>query len=62
MRIEKVFRMGDWGALSFIADIFNVFNNNMSLGLERNSRSPNFQDSQEVLGPRVLRVGVKIKF
>ncbi len=62
LRIEKVFRMGDWGALSFIADIFNVFNNNMSLGKERNTASPLFQDDQEILGPRVLRVGVKIKF
>jgi len=62
VRIEKVFRMGDWGALSFIADIFNLFNNNMSLGKERNTTSTLFLDDQEILGPRVLRVGVKIKF
>jgi len=62
LRIEKVFRMGDWGSLSIIGDIFNLFNNNMSLGVDRKTDSPNFKDSQEILGPRVLRVGVKIKF
>jgi hypothetical protein len=62
LRIEKVFRMGDWGSLSFIADIFNAFNNNMSLGVERYTTSSQFNIDQEILGPRVLRVGVKIKF
>ena len=62
LRIEKVFSMGDWGNLSFIADIFNVFNQNMSLGLDRKTTSSLFQDHQEILGPRVFRAGVRIRF
>jgi hypothetical protein len=62
LRIEKVFSMGDWGNLSFIADIFNVFNQNMSLGVDRLTSSANFGDSLEVLGPRVFRAGVRIRF
>ncbi len=62
LRIEKVFRMGDWGNLSFIADIFNLFNNNMSLGKERKTSSTLYNDDQEILGPRVFRAGLKIKF
>lgn len=62
LRIEKVFSMGDWGNLSFIADIFNVFNENMSLGKDRLTTSSLFQDDQEVLGPRVFRAGLRIRF
>jgi hypothetical protein len=62
LRIEKVFSMGSWGNLSFIADIFNVFNQNMSLGIERKTSSSLFQDSQEILGPRVFRAGLRIRF
>jgi len=62
LRIEKVFSMGDWGNLSFIADIFNVFNQNMSLGVERKTTSSLFQDDQEILGPRVFRAGLRIRF
>jgi hypothetical protein len=54
--------MGNWGNLSFIGDIFNVFNQNMSLGKERKTTSSLFQDDQEILGPRVFRAGLRIRF
>jgi hypothetical protein len=62
MRIEKAFQMGDWGTLSFIADIFNVFNNNVSLIKDNLTISPTFNVSDEILGPRVFRAAARISF
>lgn len=46
----------------FEFDLFNVFNSNVELQRERNAASPNFQRLNQILSPRILRVGMRLTF
>jgi hypothetical protein len=43
-------------------DLFNVFNNNVDLQRERNAASPNYYRLNQILSPRILRVGMRVTF
>lgn len=43
-------------------DLFNVFNGNVELQRERNAASPNYYRLNQILSPRILRVGVRLTF
>jgi hypothetical protein len=43
-------------------DLFNVFNNNVDLQRERNAASPNYYRLNQILSPRILRIGVRLTF
>jgi hypothetical protein len=43
-------------------DLFNVFNGNVDLQRERNGASPNYFRLNQILSPRILRVGVRLTF
>jgi hypothetical protein len=61
VRLAKRFSASRLGArLEF--DLFNVLNNNVELQRERNGASPNFQQLNQILSPRILRVGVRLNF
>ncbi|MFQ6082237.1 MAG: carboxypeptidase regulatory-like domain-containing protein [Candidatus Aminicenantia bacterium] len=62
LRIEKTFRLGDYGTLGLIADVFNVFNNNMYLGREQILNSDDAYIPSECVNPRVFRLGVRFRF
>ena len=44
------------------ADVFNVFNNNVALGKERNMARDSFGRTLEILNPRVIRFGIRAEF
>lgn len=43
-------------------DLFNVFNANVDLQRERNGASPNYFRLNQILSPRILRIGVRLTF
>jgi hypothetical protein len=43
-------------------DLFNVFNNNVELQRERNAASPNYRRLNQILSPRILRIGMRLTF
>jgi hypothetical protein len=43
-------------------DLFNVFNSVPDLQRERNGASPNFNRLNQILSPRILRIGVRLTF
>ena len=43
-------------------DLFNVFNSNVELQRERNVASVNFQRLNQILSPRILRIGLRLNF
>ena len=43
-------------------DLFNVFNANVDLQRERNAASPNYFRLNQILSPRILRIGVRLTF
>ena len=74
MRVEKVLRVGDIGRIYVMIDIFNVFNNNVmnrrrdydggTYYLDDQSHSPysRMGEPNEVLNPRIFRLGVRFQF
>jgi hypothetical protein len=61
VRFAKRFATEHVGArLEF--DLFNVFNSNVELQRERNAVSPNFQRLNQLLSPRILRIGMRLTF
>ncbi|MGD9346509.1 MAG: hypothetical protein PVH84_11630, partial [Candidatus Aminicenantes bacterium] len=61
-RIEKVCPIGDYGSVSIIADIFNLFNNNTVLGRETILNYSTAYQPLEIINPRVIRVGLRFRF
>jgi hypothetical protein len=61
-RIEKVLPIGDYGSISVIADIFNLFNSNTVLGRETILNYSTAFQPLEIINPRVFRLGVRFRF
>ena len=74
LRLEKVLRAGDMGRIYIMIDAFNVFNNNVmnrrrdydygTYYADDQSHSPYSRSGEpnEVLNPRVFRLGVRFQF
>jgi hypothetical protein len=62
LRIEKVLPIGDYGSVSIIGDIFNLFNNNSVLGRETILNYATAYQPLEIINPRVFRLGVRFRF
>jgi len=43
-------------------DLFNVLNGNVELQRERNAASPNYHRLNQILSPRILRLGLRLTF
>ncbi|MGH9324319.1 MAG: hypothetical protein ACRD3V_31085, partial [Vicinamibacteria bacterium] len=61
-RAEKRFALGNSMSIAAIGDLFNVFNADTTLNLNRRADSASFQDISRILGPRIFRIGVKLRF
>jgi hypothetical protein len=62
VRLEKVVRIGDYGTVSIIADVFNLLNNNTTLGREVTLNLSTAYQPLEIINPRVFRLGVRFRF
>lgn len=62
LRIEKGFAFSSYGKLSVTADIFNAFNTNTALRIDRRANVFSFKETQEVVSPRIVRFGFKYNF
>lgn len=62
LRIEKAFTLGTHGKLDLGLDVFNLFNTNAPLRLERRVNTFQFREPQEIVAPRILRLGVRYAF
>jgi outer membrane receptor protein involved in Fe transport len=63
LKVEKEFKIGNI-SLKIFADIFNVFNDNTVIDEYTNSSNPSqeFGFDQDILDPRVIRLGARIEF
>jgi hypothetical protein len=62
MRLEKVFPISEGSSVTFSADVFNLTNSAHALKKERRIDSDNFGQAQQILSPRVFRIGIRFNF
>jgi hypothetical protein len=60
-RIDKVFRFGS-RSLTPTFEIFNLTNNNTVLAINRNQAASNANTISGIVAPRVIRLGVQVRF
>lgn len=61
LRLSKILRLGKYGNVEIMADVFNTFNSVTTLDWDEESWS-GFQDIWTVLAPRILRLGLRWNF
>jgi hypothetical protein len=61
LRLSKRFRVGP-AAIILSAELFNVFNSGVVLRRNGDARSDVFDRIEEILSPRILRVGARLSF
>lgn len=63
LRVEKAFTIKNW-QLKVFADVFNVFNANTATSVYTESSDPvyTFGETNDIIAPRVVRLGAKIEF
>lgn len=61
VRLAKGFRVGSGSVLAGV-DVFNLFNRATVLQRERDRNSPQANFVTEVLGPRVLQFGLRVRW
>ena len=62
LKIEKTFEASSYGRITAIVDIFNLTNENAILARNDKVESLSFNQIQEVLAPRAVRLGVRYSF
>jgi len=62
LRLEKMFKLADYGRLYISVDGFNITNNDTILGKRRYVNLAGFGKVTEVVAPRVFRVGVRYEY
>jgi hypothetical protein len=60
-RLEKMFKFGRTN-LAFDLDVFNILNEGTTLGLQYDARVTTFGQVQEIMQPRIARLGVRFVF
>src|SRR5579864_6170713 len=61
VRLEKMFKFGTTNA-AFDFDIFNLFNSATTLGYQYDARLTSYNTVQEIMQPRIARLGVRFFF
>ena len=61
LRLSKVFRLGKYGVIEVMADLFNTFNSYTTLDWDEESWE-GYHSIYTVLAPRILRLGLKWQF
>ena len=62
LRWSKTAKFGSRTSIQFIADLFNVLNDNTEITRERNAAATTFRVLGSNLSPRILRFGVRLGF
>ncbi len=62
LRVDKGFEIGGYGKLSVSLDAFNILNSNTPLRVERRGNTFQFREAQEIISPRIFRLGVRYNF
>ncbi|UCE41839.1 MAG: hypothetical protein JSV17_02295, partial [Candidatus Aminicenantes bacterium] len=62
LRLEKVFNISESSTVTLSADVFNLTNSAHVLKQERRIEADNFGQAQQILSPRVFRIGVRFNF
>ncbi len=62
LRLAKNFKMGGRRNFMLAADLFNVFNSQTELNRIRQANSAAFNRLDEIISPRILRVGARFTF
>ncbi|PYQ73890.1 MAG: hypothetical protein DMG04_12285 [Acidobacteria bacterium] len=60
-RVEKMFKFGTT-SVAFDFDVFNLFNNATVLGKQYDARLTSYDTIQEIMNPRIARLGVRFFF
>ena len=61
LRLKKEVKLGDF-KLDFYLDCFNVLNNNNAFDINTIQNSPDEGETEEVITPRIFRLGAKIEW
>ena len=62
LRFAKIFTLGQDRSVTISAEVFNVFNSNKELQLNRSANSSVFGRVDEILSPRIWRFGARLNF
>jgi len=62
LSLSKDFVLGRYGRLTLQVDAFNVLNFDHDIWRENRLNSPYYDEIQEILNPRVIRLGVRYRF
>jgi hypothetical protein len=62
LRLAKDIKLGGTVALNVAVDVFNVFGNDVVLQRSRQANADAFGRINEILNPRVARVGLRLQF
>lgn len=62
LRLAKNLRFNGRGTINLVADLFNVFNNNVELQRNRIATGAAFNQLNQNLSPRIVRFGVRVGF
>lgn len=62
LRAEKGIDLRRYGTLFVIVDVFNVFNTNTAVKIERRANAFQFREPQEIVNPRIFRFGLRYTF
>lgn len=62
LRIDKGLNLGNSGKVNLSLDIFNLFNVNTALRVERRVNLFSFEEAQEIVAPRIIRLGARYSF
>lgn len=62
VRVEKAFVVGGFARLGVAADIFNIFNANTVLQIDRRAYAYQFREPEQIVSPRILRLGFRFQF
>ena len=62
LRLSKNVKIAGSTSVGITADLFNVFNDNVVLQRTRDARSGAFNQVNELINPRVVRIGLRLQF
>ncbi|MCP2618613.1 TonB-dependent receptor, partial [Candidatus Aminicenantes bacterium AC-335-A11] len=62
LRLEKRFKLGDFGNVYLSADCFNVTNSSVRLARHRNMTAANYNQTLAIMSPRIFRFGIRFEF
>ncbi|HWX24220.1 MAG TPA: hypothetical protein VN083_04225, partial [Vicinamibacteria bacterium] len=62
LRLAKTQKLAGRASLQLTLDLFNAFNSNATLDQNRSADSPVFNQINEILSPRILRLGLRLQF